>query len=92
MGNPGPTTDRSSSVALVRKIIRKVNMGRVPTNRSQPQQQAYGPKQLAYVNTSMGTIIRFKKWRTATQLSCLRPGGVAQGCVKDGKKTGNCGC
>jgi len=51
-----PTDDRSASAAMVRKIIRRVNM-----------RQGLPPKQQSYVNTSNSTFIRFMNWRTATR-------------------------
>ena len=50
-----PTEDRSASAAMVRKIIRRVNM-----------RQGLPPKQQSYSQTSNTTFIRFMNWRTAT--------------------------
>jgi hypothetical protein len=80
----GPTDDRSASGAMVRKIIRRVNM-----NAGLP------PKQQKFVNTSMSTLIMFKGWRNATQNSCAvntttNPGH--NNCISDPKNSGKCGC
>ena len=84
MGKPGPNTDRSCSAALVRKIIRSVDM-----------KAGLPPKQSSVVNTSVSTIIMFNKWRAATQSSCFvnqttNPGH--RNCVPEPKSTGHCGC
>jgi hypothetical protein len=50
-----PTEDRSASAAMVRKIIRRVNM-----------RTGLPPKQQSYAKTSNSTFIRFMNWRTAT--------------------------
>ena len=52
-----PTDDRSASAAMVRKIIRRVNIGK----------NKFGPKQQSYTKTSNATFIKFMNWRTATR-------------------------
>ena len=49
-----PTEDRSASGAMVRTIIRRVNM-----------RTGLPPKQQSYVNTGINTLIMFKRWRMA---------------------------
>ena len=87
MGKPGPTTDRSCSGAMIRKIIRNVDMrpggGRLP------------PLQKSYCLNNVGTLIMFRKWRVATQNSCnvsTTTNPRHTNCIQDGKRTGTCGC
>ena len=80
----GPTDDRSASGAMVRQIIRRVNM-----------KTGLPPQQKNFVNTSVSTLIMFKGWRNATQNSCEvnttnNPGH--NNCVPDPQNKGNCGC
>ena len=87
MGKPGPTTDRSCSGAMIRKIIRAVNMRGNVTDKTLP------PLQKAYCRNNVGTQIMFKKWRVATQNSCnvntvTNPRHT--NCIEDGKNTGKC--
>ena len=76
--------DTSASGAMIRKIIRNVNMSANCCNGRR------APKQQKFVNTSVSTLIMFKKWRAATRDSCSV--AVNAKCVPDPKSTGKCGC
>ena len=88
MGKPNPqTADTSCSGAMVRKIIRRVNMRGSVTDKTIP------PRQKKYNNA--GTVIMFKKWRVATQNSCnvnTTTNPRHTNCVQDGKRIGKCKC
>ena len=65
-----PTADRSASAAMIRKIIRRVDM-----------RQGLPPKQQSYAQPSNTTFIRFVNWRNATSNRNIRlPKNTTCGC------------